>query len=362
MDPQPILLDGKSTPTGGAATQGRLVNAGGSGYYRVSYPADVVDHLAGQLGELAPLERYNLVSDTWAAALSGQAPLANLLRLARALVDSAEGDPSVWSVVLGAFGLFDRIVPDADRPVLALAVRRLLAPLARDLGWDPRDDDGERTPSLRSMALRTLGTIGDDPDTKAEAQRRFAAASGADGDGSPLHPDTEGAILDIVASDGGETEFEAYLARYRKPANPQEENRYLYALVSFVQPELADRTFDLLVSEVRTQNAPYVLSVLLANRVTGPATWQRMTREWDTLVSRFPTNSLPRMLDGVRTLCTPPELADQVREFVVSHPLSGGGKTVEQILERLAVSSAFGAREGARLAATLTQALELPSA
>jgi puromycin-sensitive aminopeptidase len=362
VDTQPILLDGKSTPTGGASTQGRLVNAGGSGYYRVSYPADMVDRLAGQLGGLAPLERYNLVSDTWAAALAGQAPLANLLRLARALVESAEGDPSVWSVVLGAFGLFDRVIPDADRPVLALAARTLLAPLARDLGWDPRDDDGERTPALRSMALRTLGTIGDDPDTKAEAKRRFAAANGTGGDRRPLQPDTEAAILDIVASDGGEAEFEAYLARYRKPANPQEENRYLYALVSFVQPELADRTFDLLVSEVRTQNAPYVLSALLANRVTGPATWHRMTQAWDTLVSRFPTNSLPRMLDGARSLCTPPELADQVREFVVSHPLSGGGKTIEQILERLAVSSAFGTREGSGLAATLTQALELPPA
>ena len=355
--PQPLLLDGKGTPTGGVATRGRLVNAGGSGYYRVSYPAEMVDRLAGLLGELAPLERYNLVSDTWAAALSGQAPLANVLRLARALVESVEDDPSVWSVVLGALGLVDRVVPDGDRAVLALAVRTLLGPLGRTLGWDPRDDDGERTPSLRSMTLRTLGTMGDDPDTKAEAARRFARSGVA-----PLHPDTEGAVLDIVASEGGEAEFEAYLARYRKPANPQEENRYLYALVSFEQPELAERTFDLLVTEVRTQNAPYVLSALLANRVNGPATWHRVTREWDTLVSRFPTNSLPRMLDGVRGLCTPSDLADQVREFVLAHPLPGGGKTVEQILERLAVSSAFGERESATLATTLTEALELPTA
>ncbi len=354
LDSPPILLNGsrasKDAVTITAGTE--LVNAGGSGYYRVSYPTAMVERLAGQLTELAPLERYNLVSDTWAASLSGQAPLSDLLRLARALVDSAEGDPSVWSVVLGALGLFDRIIADADRPVLAQSVRTLLGPLARDLGWDPRDDDGERTPSLRASVLRVLGTIGEDADIVAEATRRFSDAGT-----TALHPDTESAILDIVASGGRTPDYEAILARYRAPANPQEENRYLYALASFNQVDLAMRTFDLAMTEVRTQNAPFVLQLLVANRVTGPTAWQRITEEWDTLVAKFPSNILPRMLDGVRGLCTPPELADRVTSFIEEHPLAAGGRTVEQILERLAVNVAFGQREGATLAAVLTEAV-----
>ncbi len=350
-DPLPVLLDGAAT-----GPVGQLVNAGGSGYYRVSYPSSTVELLAGHLGDLAPLERYNLVSDTWAAALAGQSPLSDLIALARALVESAEGDPSVWSVVIGALGLLDRIVPDADRPVLALAVRTLLGPLARDLGWDPREDDGERTPSLRATVLRALGTIGADADTKAEAVRRFTEAATV-----PLHPDTESAVLDIVAADGGPAEYETFLARYRAPKTPQEEIRYLYALASFSDPELASRTFDLALTEVRTQNAPFVLQSLVANRTTGPAAWRRITEEWDALVAKFPSNILPRMLDGVRVLCSPPELAAEVTSFVEAHPLPAGGKTVEQILERLAVNVAFGQREGAGLAATLNGALALPT-
>ncbi len=358
VDSPPILLAGSPSSADPVAIRSGtdLVNAGGSGYFRVAYPTAMVERLAGRLGELAPLERYNLVSDTWAAALSGQAPLTDLLRLARALADSAEGDPSVWSVVIGALGLFDRVVPDADRPVLARSVRTLLGPLARDLGWDPAEADNERTPSLRASVLRTLGTVGEDPEIRAEAARRFADT------GSILHPDTEAAILDIVAADGGEPEFDAFLARYRAPTNPQEENRYLYALASFRQAELAVRTFDLAMTEVRTQNAPFVLQLLVANRATGRATWRRITEEWDALVARFPSNILPRMLDGVRALCDPPELADQVTAFVESHPLPAGGKTVEQILERLAVNVAFGQREGKQLADTLSGALGLPPA
>ena len=353
-DPLPLLLEGAATAE--LSPGGLVVNAGGSGYYRVSYPTTMVRHLADRLGDLAPLERYNLVSDSWAAALSGQAPLADLLAVAAALVTSAEGDPSVWSVVLGALGLFDRIVPETDRPVLALAVRTLLGPLARDLGWDPRDDDGERTPSLRAGVLRSLGTIGADASVKAEALRRFGQV-----DTVPLHPDTESAVLDVVASDGGPAEFEAFLDRYRAPSNPQEEIRYLYALAAFSDPALATRTFDLALTEVRTQNAPFLLQSLVANRINGPAAWGRITVEWDGLVARFPSNILPRMLDGVRGLCNPPELATEVTAFVQAHPLPAGGKTVEQILERLGVNVAFGRREAPGLAATLTEALGLPA-
>jgi puromycin-sensitive aminopeptidase len=350
-DPVPVLLNGTGAAPPGTVDD-RLVNAGGSGFYRVSYPTATVERLAAGLGGLAPLERYNLVSDAWAAALSGQGPLPDLLRLAGALATSGERDPSVWSVILGALGMADRVIPDDDRPVLQQAIRTLLGPLAAELGWDPRPDDTERTPPLRSSVLRTLGTIGADETVRAEAARRFAAAPG-----TPLHPDTESTVLDVVATTGGEAEYEAYLARYRNPSTPQEENRYLYALASFDDPELADRTFDLAMTEVRTQNAPFVIQSLVVNRETGPAIWHRVTEEWDAMVAKFPSNILPRMLDGVRVLCNPASLAAEVTDFIESHPLPAGGKSVEQILERLAVNVAFAEREGGRLAASLVETL-----
>jgi len=330
----------------------QVVNAGGSGYYRVAYSADRVVHLADRLGELAPLERYNLVSDTWAATLAGHARVADLLRLANALAASGEGDPSVWSVVVGALGLFDRIVPDEGRPTLAAAVRTLLGPLAVSLGWDPRPDDDERTPSLRSAVLRTLGTIGDDPDVRAEATSRFAGRQA-----HPLHGDIASAVLDIVAADGGPDEYEAFLAHYRNPSTPQEQNRYLDALASFGDATLAGRTFDLAMSEVRSQDAPFLIRLLLVNREVGPATWERIVTAWDEFPRKFPSNTLPRMLDGVRALCAPPELAAGVTSFIETHPLAAGGRTVEQILERLAMSVSFGRREGAGLATTLGEVL-----
>jgi puromycin-sensitive aminopeptidase len=343
-----------AAPNARAGGDDVLVNAGGTGYYRVAYSADRVAHLADRLGDLAPLERYNLVSDTWAVTLSGHAQVADLLRLAKALADSGEGDPSVWSVVIGALGLFDRIVPDEGRPMLASAVRQLLGPVAASLGWEQREDDDERTPSLRSAVLRTLGTIGADSDVRAEAASRFARR-----EATPLHGDIASAVLDIVATVGGVDEYEAYLAHYRNPSTPQEENRYLDALASFGDAALATRTFELAMTDVRSQNAPFLIRLLLVNREAGPATWERIVAAWDEFPKKFPSNTLPRMLDGVRALCSPPEFAAGVTSFIAANPLAAGGRTVDQILERLAMSVDFGRRERATLAATLADVLGL---
>jgi Peptidase family M1 domain/ERAP1-like C-terminal domain/Peptidase M1 N-terminal domain len=353
-DYEPVLLDKPTgrTDDGGAAL--RLVNAGGSGYYRVAYPSAVLGRLSATLGRLTPLERYNLVSDTWAAVLSGDGALGDFLRLADSLVAAGEDDPSVWSVMAGAFWLTDRVVTAEDRPVLTRAVQHVFVPLFERLTFDPRPDDGERTPALRASVIRTLGTIGNDPSVRAEASDRFARS-----EDTPLDPDTASAVLDVVADGGGTDEYETFLGRHRTPANPQEENRYLYALASFTDSALAARTFDLALSEVRTQNAPFLIQLLLVNRVTGPQSWLRLSGDWEDVIHRFPTNTVPRMLDGVRGLCWPPNLADEVTAFLEANPLVAGGRTVEQTLERLAVNVDFGRREGPGLAATLTGALAL---
>jgi puromycin-sensitive aminopeptidase len=220
------------------------------------------------------------------------------------------------------------------------------------LGWEPIDSDDERTPSLRAGALLALGTIGDDPEVGAEAARRFAASTGA-----PLPGDTASAILGIMAAHGGAEEYETCLARYRAPATPQEENRYLDALAGFRTADLAARTFDLAMTEVRSQDAPFLIRLLLWNREAGPATWTRVAAAWDEFPGKFPSSTLPRMLDGARALCAPPDLAAEVTAFVRAHPLAAGGRTVDQILERLAMSVAFGLREGPGLATTVADGL-----
>ena len=131
-----------------------------------------------------------------------------------------------------------------------------------------------------------------------------------------------------MAHSGGEAEFEAFVGRYRHPQTPQEEVRYLYALAGFPQAALSERAFEMAMTEVRTQNAPFLVQLLLSNRDNGAATWSRVSDSWDGLVERFPSQTVPRMLEGAKLLCRDAALAARVQSFVAEHPVRSGQRTV----------------------------------
>ncbi|MHB8220083.1 MAG: M1 family metallopeptidase [Acidimicrobiales bacterium] len=362
-DPDRLLLDKSSAPlpSGGGPGATPVVNAGGWGVYRVAYTAPRLETLAGRLAALAPLERFNLVADTWALVLADRAGVEQFFSLARALGHVDDDDPGTWTVVTGALGLCDRVVPEVERPQVEAAARTLLGPRAAALGWDARTGESERTPTLRSLLIGALGTIGADPSIRDEAARRFDRAFTGD-DPVPVAPDIESAVLQSVAVQIRPGDFETMLDRYRHPSTPQEELRALTALAAFPDTDLALATYELARSEVRTQNAPYLVATLLGNRVGGPAVWGRVTADWDELLDRFPVNSHSRMLDGARALCGDPSLADEVTRFLSAHPLRSGHRSVAQTLERLGINVDFGRRWAGRLGEILASVASGPPA
>ncbi len=350
-----ILLNGAhvTVPAPGPAGSPIVVNADAVGYYRVRYAPDNLSALAQGFHALGILERFNLLGDTWASVVAGRNDMGAFFTLAEALGDEAE--PEVWAEVTGPLSFLDRVVDDDVAPVLARYTRALLHPVFDRLGWDPSPADGERTATLRAQALMALGTVGDDEDIRAEAARRHQdMVSG----GARVNPELLSAVVTLVAAGGTTEQYDAFLERYRNPDTPQDEVRYLYALSAFPEPELAERTFALAMTEVRTQNAPFLIQMLLASRSHGPATWPKVTAHWDELSARLPANIFPRMLDGAKLLCRQEELAEDVRSFLATHPVPSGQRTVDQIVERLGVNVAFATRLRAGVHGALSSAID----
>jgi hypothetical protein len=256
-------------------------------------------------------------------------------------------------VVVAALSFLDRVVGEEERPKSEAFVRSLLTPAFKSVGWEREPGEGERTGTLRSTLLEALGTIGADFEVRARAAQLHADFLA---DRAPLDPELAGAVVGVVASTGGEAEYDAFLERFRDPRTPQEELRYLYALARFEEPDLVARTLELSRAEVRTQNAPFLIQVLLGNRAGGPQAWAFVKERWEELLSRLPDNTIPRMVDGVSALWRPAELAADVHAFFAEHPLRSGQRTLQQTLERLDVNQAFGAREGPGLGTVLERA------
>jgi puromycin-sensitive aminopeptidase len=332
-----------------------VINAGGWGVFRTDYETDHRLALAGHLGELTALERANLVADTWAATLAGHTTLEEFLALAARL--GLEADPTPWNPVAAALVISSRFAADHDLDPLHQAIAALFGPQFAALGFESRPGEGDRTPTLRALAINILGTVGADPSVRAEAAARFDASPLGGGDGDPIPADVESSTLAVVAQLMRPGDYDALLARYRTAATPQEEVRSLQALSTFPNVELALRSFDLAMTEVRSQNGYFVIAGLLANPVAGQVIWQQMTESWDDMLKRFPKNVHTRLVESIPAFCGDADFARGVVEFLHRHPLASGPRRVEQSIERLGVQVAFAERERDQLGATCRAAV-----
>jgi hypothetical protein len=104
---------------------------------------------------------------------------------------------------------------------------------------------------------------------------------------------------------------------------------------------------------VKTQNAPFLLNRLIANREFGSVAWRVVRQRWTEANEKFPVNTIVRMVDTTKLLNTPEQLAD-VQAFFAEHPIPQSVKTLEQVLERQRVNAALRTREGTTLLATLS--------
>ncbi len=328
-----------------------LVNTEGTGFYRVAYERDLREALVARAqDELSPIERYGLVDDAWAAVLADQASPVDFLEMARQF--SAETDLSVWQRLVGGLGTLDRLVEGEARQALRAQVLELIGPELARLGRQARPDDSDRDRERRGVLLEAAGVLGADPEILAFSRSVVAGAGPEAGEaaGPPVDPSVLAAAIDVVAAAGQADDFDEYVARFRASTNPQEELRYLYALAGFDQPDLVDRLVAMcLTDEIRSQNAPYVLGRTMANRDHGPRAWAHVRDHWDEINQRFPSNSIVRMLSGLRSLWSP-EVAADVYAFFENHDVPQGDKQLAQHLERLEVNVALRARASQALA------------
>jgi puromycin-sensitive aminopeptidase len=353
LETRKVLLDGPSTTVDlGANVDWVVANERGAGFFRTRYMPELLASMTATLQDsLSPVERFNLVSDTWASVTAGLTPVPDFLAMAKLFTN--ETDRNVWVALLGGLEVLNRYLAPADRPKLQALVRDLIGPSVERLGWERAAGESDLTAQLRGTLIATLGTTGEDKAIQAKARELHAAYVK---DRSAVDRDVVPAVIAITAHTGTAEDYELFWSRYKAAATPQEETRYLFNLAGFPDRALMQRTLDRTLAqdangapEIRTQNAPFLIGSAMGNLEAGDLAWQFTKAHWDEMVARFPDNTHVRMLAGITALSTP-ELAAEVEEWVKVPRVKQGQKTLDQHLERLRINLAFRQREGAKLA------------
>lgn len=312
-------------------------NHAGHGFYRVKLPSERLAALgAGGVAHLEAVERFGLVDDTWSLTLAGETAVGDFFHLLDGYEN--ETDISVWQRILGAVGFVDHVAEETERPALGDRVVSLISQARASLGPSSVPAESPRSTQLRGALLAAAGTL-----SRSDSEaRRDALAMARDIVGS-TDPDAEllSAAVKIIAANGTDDDFAAFRSGFESADNPQAEMRYLYALPGFPDAahsdELITMAFD---GSIRTQNAPFVLAQALMHRDHGPAAWERISESWGEVNELFPTNTIVRMLTGIRWL-TDADTSASVAAFFDGRALPQGQKQLDQHLERLRVNAAF---------------------
>ena len=329
-----------------------LFNEGGHGFYRVRYATDLLNRLLNSgIDRLAVTERFNLINDAWATAIAGLMPLTDYLDLTARFAE--ERDKNVWAVLLDSFSFLNRIITEADRPAFEAFVRDRVGPAVEALGWAPRNGESEGTKQLRGELIGAQGKLGNDP----AIQRRAAELYGAHRlDTTAVDPNVVPSLVAILAHTGDASRYDEFYDRFRTAVTPQEERRYLFSLATFKPKALLERTLARTISgDIRTQDAPFLVSAVLGNVYNRELAWDFVKTNWEKMDQLFPKQGLRRMCGGIISLATP-ELERDVRDFFTTRKIDLGGKTLDQHLEQLRIAVRVRERDGQQLRAYLMSA------
>ena len=261
------------------------LNFGDVGYYRVEYDAATRAALANSIKQMAPADRINLLSDTWAMVEAGRVPPAAFF----GLVDHLAGEESraVWQQV-------DRGLL-ADRPFgvgqagpgrhSSAYARAVLRPVFDRAGWDAAASEATDRTQLRARLVRTLGVFGDEA-ILTEARRRFALFVK---DPAALPADLRDPVTYLAGRTADRTTYDTLIGLGRKTTNTEERVRYYSAAASALDPALAQETLAIALTEELPSSLVGTLISWVAQGEHPDLAWTFVRENFSALVAKAGT-------------------------------------------------------------------------
>ena len=192
---------------------------------------------------------------------------------------------------------------------------------------------------MRSLAISRAGRSGDKKIIR-EAKNKFIKGN--------VHPDIRGAVYAVVASWGGNKEYQAFLARYKKETLHEEKNRIGGALGYFCDQKILKLACEFSFSDnVRKQDIIGIISSVGANSMGRDIWLNFIQKNWETLVSHYGDggHTLAYLVKAISGSAEQKHLKS-FKKFFATHDTPGAKRSIQQVLERLEGNVAWLKRDG----------------
>ena len=329
-----------------------FINAESRGYYFSEYGPEAVLALGRTAASLKAPERVTLVGDEWRLVRAGRHDIGTYLDLAG--IVAADDTPSVIDEVAARVGFVTTAIADeGQRAAYKAWIRARFSPVLASLGLPGRATDAEGVQGRRGTLLLLLGDTADDT---AVQQKARELALGYLNDPASLPPSLVTPVLRTAAAGGDAALYERYVAQLAKTrSTPEEYYRFLNALAWFRDPALVRRTLEMALSaEVRSQDAPTLIGLLLSTQESQDQAWTFVKSQWAALTEKLGVfQGIPSIVGSLGGFCST-ERAAELRDFFAKNPVPPAARALQQSLERVESCASLDARESAPFARWLS--------
>jgi aminopeptidase N len=318
LNPRYALLEKQSAnfdfPTCEGAIKG---NAGGIGFFRVFYEPALFNDLQNIVLKLPEADRLDLITDTWALVESGNLDASFYFNLITRLQQDdtlALWESSIGSErTMGPFEVMDRLEQgQSGRERYQNFICRLLGPKLAKFGWEAKEREDNQTRLLRTKLIETLGFFGD----KGVIDEVFKRFQRFRQDPSSLSPELRPAVAHVVGRYSSPTTYDQLCELMEQSQAAEDRRMYLYALAVVLDPDLAKKTLDLLLSNrVPPPEAARALQYLSNQGEHPEIVWDYATQHLAELEKRFGYSRWNRLLPSIAEGFTDPSRADELLKF-----------------------------------------------
>ena len=317
-----------------------LVNVGGDGFYRIQYSNNlltkILKNLNPEKNKLTNIERFCLLDDYWSDILSCNKTVDVFLEDLQFFKE--ENDPEVLNLIISCLSFIDKFVDENHSNNFKSFSEGYFSHLLKKYGFKNNNNDTNKIKEFKAALIRGLGNICADEKIINYCGELFETYRKNPKD---VEANALAATISVLSNNGDSNLYNEFLELYLNSSTPQDEMRFLFALSSFQNIDNFINTLELSLSEkVRTQNAPYLLGQTLRNKKHFSVSWDFIENNWDKINDKFPENSIPRLLTGIRAI-TDLECSEKIKTFLKNNKVPQGQKTVDQHLEKLNINVKF---------------------
>ncbi|KAG0221206.1 hypothetical protein BGW41_007111 [Actinomortierella wolfii] len=344
-----------------------LLNKDYTGVFRTKYSSENLRRLGEAIASGHPAfglnERAGLLADQASLAVSGHGSAKDFLDLVQYYRN--EKSYIVWKLLLSKI---DNIVStfsvnERTHQGLLEFQRKLVGPLADELGWEFPENEDYLTSRLRALIIGVAGRAGHE-NTVKEAKRRFklfieAIKSGDKDADKHIHPSLRQAAFTVALQHGGKEAFDDVLVYYDKAEKAEQQVVTLQALgAGVIDKKVMEDLYSFLWSgKVRSQDMIYTPIQQAANYHAREMVWEWTKCCWDHLVERYKggMGMLGYFIKGPLRYRSGQMIMDDIETFFNSRDTKDFKRDLEQAKESITINTAWIERDLAALEAWLAK-------